>query len=206
MADAYLSTLQPWRDTLKMGLTTWAETPEPTRSDSHAWSAHPNFDLLRVVAGIRPGAPQFSEIVIEPHLGNLQSLSAAMPHPKGSVEVSYSPEMGSGTSAKIRVPEGVPARLIWKGRTYTCVRGNRHSSCRDGRTLTANQKQFSWLILARGVPQYSEPKMNKRSFLKLCSALMGSQSLAPLLAWPLAQKCYPCLRYVLSPMSPGRIP
>lgn len=123
MADVYLSTLQPWHDMLKMGLTTWAETPEPTRSDSHAWSAHPNFDLLRVVAGIRPGAPQFSEIVIEPHLGNLQSASAAMPHPKGLIEVSYSVASGGGTSAKIRVPEGVPVRLIWKNRAYTLRSG-----------------------------------------------------------------------------------
>jgi alditol oxidase len=30
--------------------------------------------------------------------------------------------------------------------------------------------------------------MNKRSFLKLCSALMGSQSLAPLLAWTGGEK------------------
>lgn len=119
MADAYLSTLQPWRDMLKMGLTTWAETPEPTRSDSHAWSAHPNFDLLRVIVGIHPGAPQFSEIVIEPHLGNLQSVSAAMPHPKGLIEVSYSVEPGGSTSAKIRIPLGVPARLLWKSRAYT---------------------------------------------------------------------------------------
>lgn len=123
MADAYLSTLQPWRDMLKLGLTTWAETPEPTRSDSHAWSAHPNFDLLRVVAGIRPGAPQFSEIVIEPHLGNLQNVSAAMPHPKGLIEVSYSVASGVGTNAKIRVPEGVPARLIWKARTHNLRSG-----------------------------------------------------------------------------------
>jgi hypothetical protein len=123
MADDYLSTLQPWRDMLKMGLTTWAETPEPTRSDSHAWSAHPNFDLLRLVAGIRPAAPQFSEIVIEPHLGNLQNLSAGMPLRKGRIEVSYSAESGGGTRAKIVVPEGVPARLIWKGRTYTLRSG-----------------------------------------------------------------------------------
>ena len=118
MADAYLSTLQPWRDMLKMGLTTWAETPEPTRSDSHAWSAHPNFDLLRLVAGIRPAAPQFSEIVIEPHLGHLQNVTATMPHRKGRIEVSYTAQSGGGTSAKIAVPEGVPARLIWKGHTY----------------------------------------------------------------------------------------
>jgi len=123
MADAYLSTLQPWRDMLKMGLTTWAETPEPTRSDSHAWSAHPNFDLLRLVAGIRPAAPQFSEIVIEPHLGNLQNVTATMPHRKGRIEVGYTVESGGGTSAKIAVPEGVPVRLIWKGRTYSLRSG-----------------------------------------------------------------------------------
>ena len=118
MADAYLSTLEPWRDMLKMGLTTWAETPEPTRSDSHAWSAHPNFDLLRLVAGIRPAAPQFSEIVIEPHLGNLQNVTATMPHREGRIEVSYTAQSGGGTSSRIAVPEGVPAHLIWKGRTY----------------------------------------------------------------------------------------
>jgi alpha-L-rhamnosidase len=123
MADGYLSTLQPWRDMLKMGLTTWAETPEPTRSDSHAWSAHPNFDFLRVVAGIRPAAPQFSEIAIEPHLGNLQNVFATMPHRKGRIEVSYSARSGGGTTAKFVVPDGVPARLIWKGRTYTLRSG-----------------------------------------------------------------------------------
>jgi hypothetical protein len=117
MADSYLSTLQPWRRMLQMGLATWAETPEPTRSDSHAWSAHPNFDLLRLVVGIRPGAPGFWEIVIEPHLGDLRDVSAVMPHPKGRIDVSYRVE-GNGTNAKISLPQGVPARLIWKGRTY----------------------------------------------------------------------------------------
>ena len=46
MGDAYLSLLGPWRTMVSNGLTTWAESPEPTRSDSHAWSAHPNYDFL----------------------------------------------------------------------------------------------------------------------------------------------------------------
>src|SRR6266851_3707029 len=33
----------PWREMVSLGLTTWAEQPEPTCSDSHAWSAHPNY-------------------------------------------------------------------------------------------------------------------------------------------------------------------
>jgi alpha-L-rhamnosidase len=117
MADGYLATLAPWRRMVQLGLTTWAETPEPTRSDSHAWSAHPNYDLLRLVAGIHPGAPEFAEIVIEPHLGELKNVTAAMTHPKGHVEVAYTVGAG-GVNAKITVPEGVPAKLIWKGKDY----------------------------------------------------------------------------------------
>src|SRR5262249_39980851 len=55
MGDKYLQLLGPWREMVALGLTTWAESPEPTRSDSHAWSAHPNFDLLRIVAGVWAG-------------------------------------------------------------------------------------------------------------------------------------------------------
>jgi hypothetical protein len=117
LADQYLSTLAPWRKMLALGLTTWAENPEPTRSDSHAWSAHPNYDLLRLVAGIRPAAPGFSEIVIEPHLGALQNVKASMPHPKGRIDVSFVAS-ANNTDAQISCPDGVPAKLIWHGRTY----------------------------------------------------------------------------------------
>ena len=117
LADQYLSTLAPWRKMLALGLTTWAENPEPTRSDSHAWSAHPNYDLLRLVAGIRSAAPGFSEIIIEPYLGGLERVRASMPHPKGRIDVSFAAS-GSGTDAKITCPDGVPAKLIWRGKDY----------------------------------------------------------------------------------------
>jgi hypothetical protein len=117
LADQYLSTLAPWRKMLALGLTTWAENPEPTRSDSHAWSAHPNYDLLRLVAGIRPAAPGFSEVIIEPHLGGLQNVKASMPHPKGHIDVSFATS-ANGTDAQISCPDGVPAKLIWRGKTY----------------------------------------------------------------------------------------
>ena len=41
LGDEYIAQLDPWRKMLQLGLSTWAEQPEPTRSDSHAWSAHP---------------------------------------------------------------------------------------------------------------------------------------------------------------------
>ena len=56
--ERYLPELEPWREMLDVGLSTFAEIPSAgTRSDCHAWSAHPNYDLLRIVAGVKPGAP-----------------------------------------------------------------------------------------------------------------------------------------------------
>src|SRR5438445_5738961 len=88
---------------VNLGLTTWAEQPEPSRSDSHAWSAHPNFDFLTIVAGIRPKTPGFSSLVIEPHLGSLRHLSATMPTANGSIGANYTPD-GSGLAAEITLP------------------------------------------------------------------------------------------------------
>jgi len=106
MGDQYLQLLAPWRAMLALGLTTWAESPEPTRSDCHAWSAHPNFDLLTTVAGIRPASPGFESVIIEPHLGALQHLEATMPTPKGIVEVRYR-RIAKGLEAQITLPTGM---------------------------------------------------------------------------------------------------
>ena len=118
MGDEYLRLLNPWREMVGLGLTTWAEQPEPTRSDSHAWSAHPNFDFLTIVAGIRPKAPGFSSVHIEPHLGTLHNVATTMPTPKGNIEVSYAPK-GSGVGADINLPGGVSGDLVWKGKTIS---------------------------------------------------------------------------------------
>src|SRR5258708_5160955 len=117
MGDEYLKLLGPWREMVGLGLTTWAESPEPTRSDSHAWSAHPNYDLLTTVAGIRPKTAGFETIVIEPHLGALKHFSAAMPIPKGIVEVEYD-QVANGVEADVHLPAGVSGELVWKGRKY----------------------------------------------------------------------------------------
>jgi len=116
MGDEYLKLLGPWRQMVSLGLTTWAEEPEPTRSDSHAWSAHPNYDLLTIVAGIRPKAPGFSAVTIEPHLGSLHHLSAAMPHPKGVIDAEYD-RTPNGVNAQVTLPVGLSGDLVWQGKS-----------------------------------------------------------------------------------------
>ncbi len=117
MGDAYVSQLGPWYSMLRLGLSTWAETPEPTRSDCHAWSASPNYDLLTLVAGIEPGAPGFSKVRIEPHLGDLHELDASMPHAGGMIHTVYAMKRGRW-KATITLPAGLTGTLLWRGTAH----------------------------------------------------------------------------------------
>ncbi len=116
-ADRYPALLRTWRDLLKLNYTTWPESRGDTRSDTHAWSAHPTADLLGVVAGIRPGAPGYARVRIAPVLGDLTSLDAAAATPKGVVSVKYKVE-GGKLSAAIERPADLPGEFVWKGQTY----------------------------------------------------------------------------------------
>jgi alpha-L-rhamnosidase len=121
--DDYLPQLEPWREMLGLGLSTWAETPElSSRSDCHAWSAHPNYDLLTIVAGIKPGSPGFKTVRIEPHLGALDRLNAAFPHPRGDITVAYR-RYGAEVGASVALPPGLTGELVWRGKTYPLASG-----------------------------------------------------------------------------------
>ena len=69
LADRYIEQLAPWQEMLAKGLTTTPEQPDPTRSDSHAWAAHPNYSLLATVLGVRPLTPGFKSVLIAPNPG-----------------------------------------------------------------------------------------------------------------------------------------
>jgi hypothetical protein len=102
---------------LEQGLTTTPEYPDPSRSDTHAWSAHPAFDLPTMIAGIRPGSPGFATVRIEPHLGDLEWVEASVPHPAGMIRASYR-RTGDSVKATIELPEGIRGALAWKGVHY----------------------------------------------------------------------------------------
>jgi alpha-L-rhamnosidase len=125
MGDQYLNLLGPWKTMLNLGLTTWAEQPEPTRSDSHAWSAHPNYDFLTIVAGIRPTASGFKSVTIEPHLGELKHVKAVMPVPQGEIDIEYT-RTERGVQASISLPGGVSAKVVWKGKAIPLHEGHQN--------------------------------------------------------------------------------
>ncbi len=115
LSDQYVGLLQPWRDMLKLGLTTFAERPEPTRSDCHAWSASPNYDLLATVCGIEPASPGFKTVRIAPHLGPLQWVKGKMPHPRGMIEVQFQRVGQREIEGKVTLPPGLTGEMEWNG-------------------------------------------------------------------------------------------
>jgi alpha-L-rhamnosidase len=117
LGDLYYSQLTPWRNMLKMGLTTFAETPEPTRSDCHGWSASPEYDFLSTICGIMPSRPGFKAVVITPHLGALQHVKASMPCPQGDIRADLQREGSRGVKAQINLPGNLAGKFIWQGKS-----------------------------------------------------------------------------------------
>jgi hypothetical protein len=115
MANEYLNSIDPWRKLLALHFSTWPEVPGNTRSDSHAWSAHPIYDLLTLVAGIEPASPGFATVHIAPHLGNLTSLKASYPHPQGMIEVEYH-RQGDKLNATITLPGTLTGSFVYEGK------------------------------------------------------------------------------------------
>lgn len=124
LSGRYLELLAPWRKMLAQNLTTTPEYPDPSRSDTHAWSAHPAYDLTTLVAGIRPDAPGFARVRIAPHLGSLLWVTASLPAPAGLIETSYRKD-DNRVDAIITLPSGLSGVFVWKGKEYP-LKGGKH--------------------------------------------------------------------------------
>jgi alpha-L-rhamnosidase len=122
LADRYPELLSTWRRMLAQNFTTWPEEPDPSRSDSHAWSAHPTADLLRLVAGIEPGSPGYRTVRIAPHLASLTSLDAAAMTPSGPVAVKYK-VIGARLAVSIDLPVGLSGVFEWQRRSFPLTSG-----------------------------------------------------------------------------------
>jgi hypothetical protein len=88
-AKALFDLLPRWLAFRELGLSTWPENDEPSRSDCHAWSVMPAIEFLRVVLGVEPHpqAQGFDTIVFAPELGPLPGAKGAVPTPHGVVRV-----------------------------------------------------------------------------------------------------------------------
>ncbi len=128
LANQYLPQLKPWHDMIALGLTTFAEQPEPTRSDCHAWSAAPVYEFLSTVCGINPAEPGFRSVRIEPYLGNLPFAEGTMPHPAGDITVRFEKTPAGGLTGYVSLPPTLTGTLRWNGKTIPLKAGRQQIS------------------------------------------------------------------------------
>ncbi len=116
--DALFERMELWFELPTLGFTTTPEQPEPSRSDCHAWGAHPLYHYFASVLGIRPTSPGFAIVAIHPQLGSLTYARGTLMHPRGEIAVDL--RMGEdGLHGRISLPPGVIGRLQVGERLYT---------------------------------------------------------------------------------------
>lgn len=96
-----------WKVMLDGGATTWWEHFHPRASWCHGWSGTPTYHLPAWVTGVRPLAPGFRRVLIEPTLCDLRRAEATVPTPQGPVVVRgrREPQQGS-LLLEVEIPRG----------------------------------------------------------------------------------------------------
>ena len=138
-ADLFLKRLDLWRGYLAKGVTALLEEPETaakdSRSDCHAWGAHPLWFMATGLAGIRSDAPFFEKVRVAPCPAGLKRIRATYPHPSGkpvSADLSFGAD---GIRGSVETP--VPGVFAWNGREIPLAVGlneiHMSASAKEGR-------------------------------------------------------------------------
>jgi hypothetical protein len=114
--DALMERLGLWFELERLGFKTTFEAPEPSRSDCHAWGAHPLYHYFATILGMRPGGMGFRTVEIAPQLGGLTRASGKLVHPAGGmIEVELVND-GEGMRGRVTLPEGLSGVFSWGGK------------------------------------------------------------------------------------------
>lgn len=119
--------MKKWEKFLEFGLTTFPEHGLNSRSDCHAWSAHPMFDFLNIICGIESTSPGFKSVEIRPQPGILTHVSASVPHPLGEIKVSFKRNKKDNLIYEIMMPEHLKGVLIYNNKKYELAAGSNKS-------------------------------------------------------------------------------
>lgn len=117
MQEAMRDSLNDWIALLELDCTTCPETPEKARSDCHAWSALPMYEMMRTMAGVVPEGIGWERVRIQPCAMDLEDLHGKVATPKGSVSFRYERKNGVWHYL-VELPEGMEATFVYPdGRT-----------------------------------------------------------------------------------------
>jgi hypothetical protein len=115
LASAWFERLEPWLLLPEQGFKTTPEYWQTTsRSDCHAWGAHPLYHFATGILGIRPAGMGFTSVSITPMPGPLKEISGEVAHPEGIIRAEFSFQKKS-LHGKIELPGNLRGSLVWNG-------------------------------------------------------------------------------------------
>ena len=117
MYDEIREAMNEWIELLELDCMTCPETPKEARSECHAWSALPMYEMIRTIAGIEADEIGWKHVKIAPHMMNLNDIQGTAVTPYGNIDFYY--EMNDGKwNYSLKIPEGIQATFYFEdGRT-----------------------------------------------------------------------------------------
>jgi alpha-L-rhamnosidase len=123
LSDQYLTTIDPWKKFINLGMTTFGETVNEPRSECHAWSTGPAFEFLSTVCGVESSAPGFEKIKITPYLGELKEIKGAIAHPNGMINVELAKDRNGKLQGTIEIPDKTSGNFVHDGKVIQLQAG-----------------------------------------------------------------------------------
>jgi len=125
-----------WTPMLATGTTwegfEWDETSGT--SSSHAWTSHPSFHLVNILAGLTQTTAGWREVRFAPIFPeSIDRVAASVPSPLGPIDAKWERTKG-GVTAKLKLPAGVKARVELPG----------------ARKTVSGKREFAFKIPAKG--------------------------------------------------------
>ena len=109
-SDLIFKHFDGWRKMIDMNCTTWRERPIDTlRSECHAWSSAPLYEISSNLLGVKVGFEE--EIVIKPTLAGLEFARGKVPTRYGNVRVSWTND-DQCFKITVAAPEGIVKKVI----------------------------------------------------------------------------------------------
>jgi hypothetical protein len=100
--------IRSWRNMMKVGATitmeAWDTKFKPNLDWNHAWGAAPANISSRYVLGVRPIAPEFGKVLVQPNPGRLKHVEGIVPTPRGPIVVKF---VAEPRSLEVQAPESI---------------------------------------------------------------------------------------------------
>lgn len=109
--DIWESSLGKWNKMIENNCTTWFESDSYPRSECHAWSSTPVYEITSVVLGVEPLEPGFGKVLIKPYSAGLDYAKGTVSSPKGKISVDWKKD-GEKFSLTVDSPEDIEKHIV----------------------------------------------------------------------------------------------